>query len=109
MRPLDKSVYCLSSNLIQIQILSTLIRLRDVHVVSRDVSKSVHNEIHKPYPQLRHNIKMVQRVWVLCTQNLWRELHFEMLTMKNAGFHSGEAYNPPSDVGLRTFKLFDTS
>ena len=52
---------------------------------------------------------MAQRVWVLCTQNLWRELHFEMLTMKNAGFHSRGAYYPPSDVELRTLELFETS
>ena len=29
--------------------------------------------------------------------------------MKNAGFNSAEAYNPPYDVGLRTFELFETS
>ena len=63
--------------------------------------------LNKPYPQLRHK-KMAQRVWVLCTQNLWRELHFELLTMKNAGFHSGETYYPPSDVGSRIFELFET-
>ena len=39
-----------------------------------------------------HKIKMAQRVWVVCTGNLWRELHFEMFTMKNAGFDSGEIY-----------------
>ena len=44
---------------------------------------------NRPYPQLLHKIKMAQRVWVVCTGNLWRELHFEM---KNAGFYSGEAY-----------------
>ena len=65
-------------------------------------------KINKPYLQLHHKIKMAQRVWVLCTQNLWRELHFEMLTMKNARFHSGEAYYPPSDVGSRIFELFET-
>ena len=43
---------------------------------------------------------------ILCTQNLWRELHFEMLTIKNAGFHSGEAYYPPSDVVSRGQTLF---
>ena len=37
-------------------------------------------------------IKMAQRVWVVCTGNLWREWHFEMLTMRNAGFDSSEAY-----------------
>ena len=54
--------------------------------------------VNKPYPQLHHKIKMAQRVWVLCTRILWRELHFEMSTMKNAGFYSGETYYPPSDV-----------
>ena len=39
---------------------------------------------------LCHKIKMVQRVWVVFTGSLWRELHFEMLTMKNAGFNAGE-------------------
>ena len=45
-----------------------------------------------PFPQLCHKIKMAQRVWAVCTGNLWRELHFEMFTMKNAGFNSGETY-----------------
>ena len=47
---------------------------------------------NRPYPQLRHKIKMVQRVRVVCTGNLWRELHFKMLAMKNVGFDSGGAY-----------------
>ena len=50
---------------------------------------------NRPYPQLRHKIKMAQRVWVVCTGmtgNLWRELHFEIAIMKNAGFDSGETY-----------------
>ena len=51
---------------------------------------------------------MAQRVWVVYTGNLWRELHFEMLTMKNAGFDSGKAYQPSSDVGTHTCKHFET-
>ena len=46
---------------------------------------------YRPYPQLGRK-KMVQIVWVVCTGNLWRELHFEMLTMKHAGFDSIETY-----------------
>ena len=37
----------------------------------KDASKKGH---YGPYPQLHHKIKMAQRVWVVCTQNLWREL-----------------------------------
>ena len=46
---------------------------------------------------------MVQIVLIVCTQNLWRELHFEMLTMKNAGFHPSETYYPPFDAGSRIY------
>ena len=77
-------------------------------VISFKTLKLKKLQLNKPYPQLRHKIKMAQRVWVLCTQNLWRELHFEILTMKNAGFHSGETYYPPSDVESSIFELFET-
>ena len=47
---------------------------------------------YKPYPKLRHKIKMAAIVGGLCTDSLWRGYRFAMNNIKKSKNISGEAY-----------------
>ena len=48
--------------------------LSDVIMVDNDQDVQTNTmSLYRPYPQLRHKIKMAQRVWIVCTGILWGE------------------------------------
>ena len=48
--------------------------------------------LSRPFPQLRHKIKMAAIVGALCTGSLWRGYRFAMNDIKKSKNISGEAY-----------------